>query len=789
MKKFLLSAGLLLSGFSLVSAASFQQKESLKPVDVHVKTVHNNVSENRVVEQLAPGVTISTEHGRKRLHSIYGMESNTLRKTPARLNAAKASLPEGYVLFESFEDWTGADEYWTPDGWVVEMKGKVDPSESWKPTAPGYWDPACPDGEIYFMISYGSNVQDEWLISPYVEVGEGMELSYWLYLEPLWLFVIDSKHINWDTFEFIGEPEVAATLQIWAQSEGEDWVMLRDYFEEYKGMNYRELSHASPSGLEKNQVSLKDFYGKKTRVAFRYVGEDGNTSFIDAIGIGYPTIEDISYSSPFDIQYWGLSDSPYLEALDAAIAIYPPFQPITWTNESGSPDVNYTWTYVDPETHQEATSDSSDELVLTYAPDYSYDDMLEGNLYPSPVLRADAFHCAPTEYRAPYDFFQVGGKPGLTFSGGAEFNPTMLPFNAQNLGLDVLMINDSQVGDMALPVFGYNVNSNQYWLNYSLNGEKETPGDYSHLVGIANLIWPTNDAPMVVNGVNIYCFAQFLPEVEFRVTIYGINSSLSTDYNDLTVIAADTITGADAIRQDEYQKCFMCLPFKFDKPVVVRATEEFPAYFVMFEGFNSDLVEYFSPVQSELPDPDYRCFGYMLNHIDLSNHIDRAPYYSMKPLTYKEDGEYVDCYAAFAFGLYAEYPWLTTDCTGVELPSDGSVVDVALGSYYDGSDLTIEAPEGVNAEVSGRYNRCVLKVSIVEDFGEVSGDIVVKGPGVEVSIPVSGYSSVEVIKAADATVETVYDLAGRRVDAASKTAPGVYVAKYSDGTTRKVVIK
>ncbi len=50
---------------------------------------------------------------------------------------------------------------------------------------------------------------------------------------------------------------------------------------------------------------MTQFAGKKTKFAFRYVGSDGNTMFIDAIGVGYPELEDISYTNPFETLYWG----------------------------------------------------------------------------------------------------------------------------------------------------------------------------------------------------------------------------------------------------------------------------------------------------------------------------------------------------------------------------------------------------------------------------------------------------------------------------------------------------
>lgn len=177
----------------------------------------------------------------------------------------------------------------------------------------------------------------------------------------------------------------------------------------------------------------------------------------------------------------------------------------------------------------------------------------------------------------------------------------------------------------------------------------------------------------------------------------------------------------------------------------------------------------------------------MLNHIDVSNHIDRTAYYSFKPMVYKENGDYVDLYGAFAIGIEAEYPWLTTDCKEIELTRDGGKVEVALGSYYDGSLLTVTAPAGVAASVAGRYNKCILTVEHNDAEVIVDGDIVVSGPGVEVSIPVkevrTGISS---IAKDGADVVGIYNLNGNRVESPEN---GIYVVRYSDGSVRKAVVR
>ena len=755
--------------------------------NLKVTTIKNSPSKN--VTRIAKGVTLSTANGIKNLNTINSLNNKVQGKR--LVGGVKASAPEGYALFESFEDWDGSDYNWTPDGWTVDMKGDVERKESWTPSI---YNPALPipgpsDGNNYFGINFSTGNQDEWLISPEVEVKESFILSYWLYLDPVFLFKLDN--VDWDSYEFTSEPEVAATLQIWAQPAGEEWVMLHDYADDYKGMSLLDLLDLTPIALEKKSISLESLAGKNAKFAFRYVGTDGNTMFIDAIGVGYPELSDISYMEPFSTLYWGFDRSAGMTGLLADIAMQPVYEPLTWTNMTYIEGAEYTWTYCDPETAEFVTdSENPDALTVTYVPDYSSEATMVNNFFYPPTLTATAPNSTPGSYTAPYAYFQAGGKAERTLNDGTLFEASLLPFAYNNLGLTFVTCDDKTIGDPVIPVFGYNKHTDQYWLNYSLNGADPKEGDYSRLEGIANLFW-ASEAPLVVNGITAYGWGHVKPDAEFTAVIYGLNSEMSNDFETMTEIASTTLKGSEFLVEYPDANGYMCMPFDFDEPVVIRKTEEHPAYFIMLKGFNSDKVNYFAPLQSSIDDPNYMCLGYILNHIDLSNHVDRPEYYNIKPMVYKQDGEYVDLYSSFAIGLDAEYPWLTTDVTEVKIPSNGAPVEVKLGSYFDGSKLTVETPAGVEGSVAGRYDKCVLTLRHNDAEVIAEGNVVVKGPGVEVSIPVkevaAGINDI-FTDGNSKEVTGIYDLNGRRVNVEEAKA-GIYVIKYSDGTAAKTVLK
>lgn len=775
----LLSAAVI--GASAAAPVNFTEKknaaESVKPITVR------NASGKATVRHLAPGVTETVNHGIKKLNVAQGPK---LIKKPSR-TIYKASKYDGLAFFESFENWDGQEPLWIPEGWELDHRGKCEPGDSWTPSygVNNYMTPA--DGNVIFGINYSSKSQDEWLITPEIKIEEGYQFTFWYWLTPYYLFKEDN--VDWENYEYIGEKEVSATLQLWALPEGGEWTMLHDVADDYKDLTLDELLNTYYVDMQKKSIGLDQFAGKTVKIAFRLVGQDGNTIFIDAVGVGYPLLDDVSFMDPFDTLYFGVEPNWQLSYMPADIAQYGVYYPTTWSNLSYNEGATYSWTYEDPKTHQPVTADGEDvqyDLTLTFEPDYTSEATLRNNLYTTPVLTASAPNASDTQCGMSAPLMQAGGTCEFVFNNGTTFNGSYLPFGINTNGLAYLTLFDDKIGDPAIPIFGYNKNANQYWLNYSLNGEPAVADEYSKVEGIANLFW-ASETPVVVNGLTLGAYGQVADDVEFTATILGLDSEYSKDLSTMEKIATTTITGSSISREYSDANGFMMLEFNFDEPVVLSATEEHPAYFLLIEGFNNEKVEYFAPLQSEIPLANYLCWGYILAHVDLSAQTGREAYYNIKPMQYKDSDEYVDLYAAFAIGMKAEFPWLTTECEGIELADEAVTVD--LGSYYDGSKLTVEAPAGVKATVAGRYDKCVLTVAKESADVEASGDIVVKGPGVELTIPVTAQAGIaDIVADGNKQVTAIYDLNGRRVDAA-RAAGGVYVVKYSDGTVAKRVVK
>ena len=573
-----------------------------------------------------------------------------------RKNASSTSK-KGYALYENFSGWNEKDKYWIPDGWSVEHRGECNKEFTWTPMKPNAYYPTIADGDYCYCVSYADILQDEWLISPEFKAEKNMLLSYYMRMCPLYFY--ETKNLNFTTGEYTGGKNTVYTIQILIKEEGEgnDWTLLRDYAEEYKDKNYTDLCNASEgTSLEKQTIALDDYIGKNVKVAFRYLGANGDLAMLDAIGVGYPTLDDVWYKEPANSLYWGFGGDSGFMQMPADIAYYPAGTPIIWQNMSEE-DASFTWQYMD-QGGEYSVSYDQDELGVAYP---SEEQGLTPTLYETPILTAEASERADGIYRSPVRFFQVGGKPSYTDKNG-QMDFTLFQFPINHLGVTYTSVMDDQLGAFSIPVFGYNEFSDAYWLNYSLKGEEAKKGDYSHLIGIGNIFYASTESPLKVSGMKVYGWGRMDDDVELTATIYALDSEMHTEYETYTAIASAKITGKEIVSIDEKSsKDYIYLPFKFDEPVAIQATEEHPAFLFMLEGFHSDKVDYFAPLQSYHPNQIGNSAGYILNEINLQGHAEEGTYRSLKRMQYMENGAYYSHAGAFAIGLDAEYPISITE--------------------------------------------------------------------------------------------------------------------------------
>ena len=247
-------------------------------------------------------------------------------------------------------------------------------------------------------------------------------------------------------------------------------------------------------------------------------------------------------------------------------------------------------------------------------------------------------------------------------------------------------------------------------------------------------------------------------------------------------IASANCKGSDMVMTEGGTKNFYNIPFKFAAPIVM-SQDVCAMYVIRLSGFNdSTNVSYFAPYQSTIDNPD----GYALGWIEKEITMGGETRTSLSPTAYYTG------FHSFAIVLDAAYPWLDASTNEVMLPSTGKA-DVALGSYYDGSQLSATQadgsplPEWLSVELSGRYGDAKASFTGKSQVA-ASCDVLISAPGAKqvINVATEGYTSITDINAnADAQTVGIYNLCGQRVN--GELPAGIYIVRQANGKTQKVI--
>lgn len=223
---------------------------------------------------------------------------------------------QAQTYMESFEGWDGVTTDWLPEGWLEIhtddiMPTRKDGEYTWHvidPSSSRTLPEAC-DGRYYAAIGYakdeaGNDIEsDEWLISPAFRLSEyGGTLNYDVAFAPLFLYRVGNGYIDWDAYDFVdGERLPAADLQIFVMklepdgTWGEFWDLYVSLCADWYTQPLSSLMSAdfSSTRFHTSQSTVfltdDDMHDATVRIAFRYVGSEGNIMGIDKFRMGYAT--------------------------------------------------------------------------------------------------------------------------------------------------------------------------------------------------------------------------------------------------------------------------------------------------------------------------------------------------------------------------------------------------------------------------------------------------------------------------------------------------------------------
>lgn len=203
------------------------------------------------------------------------------------------------LLYENFS--TSGDAF--PEGWEVvnstpEMATLQGGVFSWRAAAAPDDFPAPVDGDrvaLIYHASYnddeGKRVelsQDEWLITPAIDLGADARLTFGLSYVPMFLYNCSNEYLDFtsDPLDF-KERVPATTLKVMVRTEdASEWEEAYDVFNLWQGYTLSDLMSSYYSrAFRDNDVDLGAYSGKKVRLGFRFVGYMGNAMALDAVKV------------------------------------------------------------------------------------------------------------------------------------------------------------------------------------------------------------------------------------------------------------------------------------------------------------------------------------------------------------------------------------------------------------------------------------------------------------------------------------------------------------------------
>lgn len=697
------------------------------------------------------------------------------------------SRETGNTLSESFEDFDGESKTWLPEGWTRQSTEGLEYYQSWFIATKTEYAPAPADGNCYAEIIFSSNEQDEWLITPEVIVPENGVFSFYSFFQPPFLFDLSNDYVDWDNMVFI-EKHKSATLQILISVDGGEWTLMKDVFDDYKDMSLTDLLYSIPEAMTKMTFKLDDYTGHSVRFAFRYWGKDGDSMFIDNVKVGLPELE-ASYMNPNGTLFWGFNKE--FGIMPYSLLMEPVYTPLTWTNTTYNDAATYSWLYDDPDTRTSVTVESND-LTMTYKPDYTSESTTRNNLYNTPELTASAPGAGDGTFRK-YDFFQAGGRSEFMFERegeNGEEEKELVTFGLATCdllteGMTIMTVEAEDPMEASLPIFGHNEKTTEWWTNHYFQGE-QTETDKVEVNGIINF-FNAPQSPMVIQGLWLNAKGQISEKSEFTAAIYPLDDAFVPAE---TPVATAKCNGKDVLVQEGGMQNYLTLPFAFESPVVV-SDKDFSFYIVEISGFNSDEVTYFAPLQSAYPNPDYMCYGWLDVNIT-NNGVERN---TMIPVANFES-EFGECYNSFFINLDATYPWLQGKEDKFEAGTEGGSKTFTPDSYYDASELTLTAntadgkvPSWLTVSKDGRYGDTKITFTVAPGTEACSCDVTVSAPGVSKTYQINraGTTGIETVNAvsANSKIIGIYNISGQMVGENDKSG-NVKIVKYADGTVRKI---
>ena len=825
-KSILFSAALLAAGTAFAAKPAVAVKAQKVGADRQVVKMENvvkstamtpaNLGKSTVVKskKLANGSSIDLVRGADgMLHKVLNRGGLSLdNKAAAKKAGISVKSDESTsTLYEGFEGYAGLNVAgWVPEGWSQESKTEpahAAPTDEtstclvWTGIEDSYYTPAY-SGECseYIQVSIAdyttgasSEQQDEWLISPAFKVASGDYLSFYLYYSPAFTL------LNSTTFDFTGENNI---LEVQVSTDnGATWDKIWDVLPHAKSFTEDELWDDAGSIVRNYYpmlVNLSNYVGKTIKLAFRYVGIDGESMMLDDITVG--AVEpDAAVTAPDGVFPLGMSLEGYSLKYNYMLAPYN--TALTWTNSSVLYE-NSSWSYPDPESTGDTETELTAETTNLEAPAYPY------GAYSSPAL-VTSIGASQSEEAKLGDYTQYGGQVYASDGAGGYLFFDAALYNWDHVNAEKAEI--SYTND----IFGLGSDISTRWTSLfgsdvEITGMSFTVPAPAAPYTVSNLYVGIADASTLTDASTLYA-TLYKPNEDGQYEAIAKATCLPSEFLTKTNDGV-AVTTADFQFTQMVDGMEVNEPVLIDDQIMVQISGDIAdgekALFYMV--FDSD------PVATTPTYMDYKVSG-----------SDSEYSIQTTALTFADGSQATGFYAY----LDVNYAWLNSDDDAFEAAPAGESKIFDVDSYYnladsDGNlldDITVEG-DGLdewyhlsyaNATDDDAYAHITVTVDPLPEgtairsayfdvnaygfkkrfyVAQRSADGVNKVAAATSKAIVSGSNIV--VESAKATSVAVYNVAGQKVAQKSFTGKatipaadlmkGVYVLKFNDNTVVKL---
>lgn len=746
-------------GVSTISASDVR--------NVHVDLNSSPVVSTDVLRSTSKGTVKVLTRADGTRAKMFSKSSKGSAKLPSA-RKAPAQKAEGERIFEeNFDAWNSSlmKDTWLPKGWSVACRDTqkhdefIETDDAHYSWMVGDFMSDSPNMRVQNMVFGLDTYQDEWLVTPEFTPEEYYKFKFKLSYSPGW------TRLDWETYEFTGINNILEVLV--SDDKGENWKKIWDVTEHAKSFTEDELWDDCASMVHpfyQFVLPLDEYVGTPIQVAFRYVGQDGESMMVDDVEVSLPVVE-ASYAVPEGTFFWGFNEKLQRYNPEFA-AVAPTNVKATWKNTSS----------VDVEESNWFTFNNAFSVVLESTDhDFTFEPKGFCDLY-MPELTVSATGAED----GVYSVNDNTGFPVCTYFGGNMVSS----YNDQYLAMEGPAVE--------MMLMGYN-----YWskglANIGFFGRSE---EIDATVGGA--LGGTAENPMVIRSVGYmlpsspqpYHFRKMMfvlgnfeadADAELKVEIFPMNNG----YIDILPIATSTIKGSDvqAASGNLYSATFTFKGADLNGDPI-DYIESQGNYYVRFD-FSDERITSLEVTTQGVPNEDGACNSYFEVKNGEELMIFPVSALSISGVAFAAD---------FSVNMDLCYSWIVADDDKFEVESDGGEKSFEVDAFHGHEDWRMYyMPEWLKHEFvageEGDSHKLVMKAEKNTSVEDRTATVYLASPGATHTIKVSqkGTSGVNAIVADEADGPVRYfNLNGVAVDGDNLT-PGVYIRRQGAKATKVVV--